>query len=60
MKHSDEDEFEKLIERLEKRGLAFTISREVLVTRGTDRLGNGSWGKVDYLVNHLGYRLVWR
>ena len=60
MKHSDEDELEKLIERLEKRGVAFTTSREVLVTRGTDRLGNGSWGKVDYLVNHRGYRLIWR
>lgn len=60
MKYSDEVELKKLRKRLEKRGVAFTTSREVLVTRGTDRLGNGSWGKVDYLVNHRGYRLIWR
>lgn len=22
-------------------------------------LGNGSWGLIDYLINHSGYRLLW-
>ena len=39
-------------------GVIITEDREVMVPTGTATLGNKSWGKVDYLVNHCGYRLV--
>jgi len=26
--------------------------------RYTGDLGNGSWGRIDYLVNHMGYTLI--
>ena len=38
--------------------ITITEDREVIIPAGTATLGNKSWGKVDYLVNHCGYRLV--
>ena len=35
-----------------------TEDRELIIPAGTATLGNKSWGKVDYLVKHCGYRLV--
>ena len=35
-----------------------TGDREIVISTGTTALGNKSWGKVDFLVNHCGYRLV--
>lgn len=39
-------------------GVTFTGDREIIIPDGTATLGNKSWGKVDFLVNHCGYRLV--
>ena len=39
-------------------GVTITEDREVMVPTGTATLGNKNWGKVDYLVNFCGYRLV--
>jgi len=48
-----------VVEQLKKlTGVTVTNERELIIPRGTDTLGNKSWGKVDFLVNHCGYRLV--
>lgn len=39
-------------------GITLTEDREVIILSGTTTLGNKSWGKVDFLVNYCGYRLV--
>lgn len=40
-----------------------STTQEVVVVKSSSKhakcdLGNGSWGKIDYLVNHCGYRLL--
>lgn len=35
-----------------------TVDKTVNVPYGTTNIGNGSWGKIDFLCNHLGYVLI--
>lgn len=50
---------EKVVEQFERAaGVKITEGRELIVPAGSDALGNKSWGKVDFLVNHCGFRLV--
>lgn len=34
------------------------VDKTVTVPYGATNLGNGSWGKIDFLCNHLGYVLT--
>lgn len=52
----DKDMVIKQLEAL--MGVTVTDEGELIIPRGTATLGNKSWGKVDFLVNHCGYRLV--
>lgn len=36
----------------------YVLNGEGRFSRSND-LGNGSWGKIDFLVNHKGYKLMW-
>lgn len=52
-------DMEEVVEQLDAlMGVTVTKERELIIPRGTTTLGNKSWGKVDYLVNHCSYRLV--
>ena len=52
-------DMEKVVEQLDAlMGVTVTEEGELIIPQGTTTLGNKSWGKVDYLVNHCGYRLV--
>lgn len=53
--HSAEEVKEQIVQFA---SVSITANREVIIPAGTATLGNKSWGKVDYLVNHCGYRLV--
>lgn len=64
MSTSKHTESEVLIQLRNKQDVKVTPNKEVLVLRGrTPRgqsqqrndLGNSSWGKIDFLVNHCGY-----
>lgn len=33
--------------------------KKIEVTRGTTDCGNGTWGKIDYLVHYCGYVQLW-
>jgi len=45
---------------LERKGVqvVYSINKEILVPPDYLLLGNGSWAKIDFLVNYCGYRLV--
>lgn len=49
-----------------KHDVMLTSNKEVLLLTGqnpkypkSNDLGNGSWGKIDFLVNHCGFRKVY-
>lgn len=61
-KHNED---EVLFQLRKKHDVRVTQNKEVLVLNGKSNkgqfqpqndLGNGSWGKIDFLVNHCGYR----
>lgn len=33
------------------------FNKTVTISKNYSDLGNGSWGKIDFLVNHKGYRM---
>lgn len=57
-KHNEDEVLYRL---RKKQDLRITQNKEILVLgkNGKNKqndLGNGSWGKIDFLVNHCGYR----
>jgi len=48
------------VDALERKGVQVDsyINKEILVPPDYLLLGNGSWAKIDFLVNYCGYRLV--
>lgn len=61
-KHNED---EVLFQLRKKHDVRVTQNKEVLVLNGKSNkgqfqpqhdLGNGSWGKIDFLINHCGYR----
>jgi len=50
---------EEIVELFKRHSdVKLTGDREIVISTGTTTFGNKSWGKVDLLVNHCGYRLV--
>ena len=43
--------------KVDEKTSAISVLSKDSVLRKND-LGNGSWGKIDYLIHHLGYKLL--
>ncbi|WP_428743127.1 hypothetical protein [Tenacibaculum sp.] len=52
LKHTEDE----VIRSLSKKNVS--ISGKVIDLVHAKELGNGSWGKIDYLVNHCNYNLI--
>jgi hypothetical protein len=63
MENKSKYQLSEVLRSLNKKHDCFINGNEVLILNGKSKrypkkhdLGNGSWGKIDFLVNHCGYR----
>lgn len=63
MSRKQHNQYDAMKALSKKQDIRFTSDSEILLLhyksdKRQNDLGNGSWGKIDYLVNHCGFRLV--
>lgn len=54
MKHTEQ----KVIEQLKKKGITVSLQNKTINIAGMHDAGNGTWGKLDFLINHKNYILI--
>ena len=50
--------FQRVAESLTRKGCLINSFSRTVDIQGARDLGNGSWGMIDYLINHNNFRLV--